>query len=155
MSKKFNIISFVLIIVLTLILIMVMFRYYTRENVIDTLNQSSQLNYENIEHIISSSGESDVNGSKEILNAESGDSILKSNPSGDINEKFEENSQRPNNIQSPGTSVIISSNDEISNKEKKEVLKELDQTLMELLDVVDKVQTVDESRLAEESEGQE
>lgn len=155
MSKKFNIISFVLIIVLTLILIMVMFRYYTRENVIDTLNQSSQLNYENIEHIISSSGESDVNGSKEILNAESGDSILKSNPSGDINENSEENSQRPNNIQSSGTSVIISSNDEISNKEKKEVLKELDQTLMELLDVVDKVQTVDESRLAEESEGQE
>ena len=42
----------------------------------------------------------------------------------------------------------------MSNKEKKEVLHELDQTLMDLLDVVDKVQTVDESRLGEESEVQ-
>ena len=45
--------------------------------------------------------------------------------------------------------MIITSNENISDKEKKEVLQELDQTLMDLLDIVDKVQIVDESRLEE------
>ncbi len=51
------------------------------------------------------------------------------------------------------TGVIISSEDSMTNKEKREILTELDNTLMELLDVVDKVQTVDETRLiTDESE---
>jgi len=48
--------------------------------------------------------------------------------------------------------VIITSENEISSKEKREILGELDKTLMELLDVVDKVQIVDESRLPSDSE---
>ena len=40
--------------------------------------------------------------------------------------------------------------DTMTNKEKREILNELDGVLMELLDVVDKVQTVDESRLITE-----
>ena len=43
--------------------------------------------------------------------------------------------------------MIITSNDNVSDKEKKEVLKELDETLMDLLDVIETVKTVDESRL--------
>lgn len=51
--------------------------------------------------------------------------------------------------------VIISSDGSMTNKEKREILTELDNTLMELLDVVDKVQTVDETRLiTDESEVQ-
>lgn len=155
MSKKFNIISFVLIIILTIILIMVMFRYYTRENVINTVNQGSQVSYEDVNHIILPNSGNDVTGSKEILNSESGESVFEVNSSGDVNENSGDRPKDTSKIQTPTTSVIISSNEEISNKEKKEVLKELDQTLMELLDVVDKVQPVDETRLAEESEGQE
>ena len=44
----------------------------------------------------------------------------------------------------------------MTNKEKRQILTELDNTLMELLDVVDKVQPVDETRLiTDESEVQE
>lgn len=43
--------------------------------------------------------------------------------------------------------VIISSEDTMTNKEKREILTELDNTLMELLDVVDQVQQIDETRL--------
>ena len=59
--------------------------------------------------------------------------------------------------ETPSTSpVIITSENDISSKEKKEILTELDKTLMELLEVVDKVQTVDESRLiTDDSEVQE
>ena len=48
--------------------------------------------------------------------------------------------------------VIITSETETSSKEKREILGELDKTLMELLDVVDKVKIVDESRLPSDSE---
>ena len=51
--------------------------------------------------------------------------------------------------------VIITSESTISNREKREILNELDDTLMDLLDAVNSVQTVDESRLiTEESEVQ-
>lgn len=158
MSKKFNIVSFVLIIILIVILIMVMFNYFTRENVISSLNRNSQSGETNINRIISNSNGETVmplnSGDSEniITIDESGDIMLESgdseNISGDVKTVDNQTNSNP-------TSVIISSNDEISNKEKKQVLKELDQTLMELLDVVDKVQTVDESRLTnEESEEQ-
>ena len=158
MSKKFNIVSFVLIIILIVILIMVMFNYFTRENVISSLNRNSQSGETKINHIISNSNGETVtplnSGDSEniITIDESGDIMLESgdseNISGDVKTVDNQTNNNP-------TSVIISSNDEISNKEKKQVLKELDQTLMELLDVVDKVQTVDESRLTnEESEEQ-
>lgn len=175
MSKKFNIISFVLIVILIIILIMVMFNYFTRENVVNIVDRNSYNGDTNITHIIPS-GNNDTDVPKDNFTSVSGESIININESGDIylesgdiksesgdvNLESGDNSgdvkqvTMPTQITNNGsTSVIISSNDEISNKEKKQVLKELDQTLMELLDVVDKVQTVDESRLTtEESEGQ-
>ena len=51
--------------------------------------------------------------------------------------------------------VMISSSEKTSNTEKQEVLNEIDNALMELLQVVDKVQPVDETRLGiDESEVQ-
>ena len=41
----------------------------------------------------------------------------------------------------------MTSENDISSSEKREILSELDKTLMDLLEVVDKVQPVDESRL--------
>lgn len=158
MSKKFNIVSFVLIIILIIILIMVMFNYFTRENVLNSSNRDSLSNQININHIIPS-GNNDSVMPGDFLS--SGDNIININESGDIKleSNTDNNSGDINTVKTQpennSTSVIISSNDEISNKDKKQVLKELDQTLMELLDVVDKVQTVDESRLTnEESEEQ-
>ena len=40
----------------------------------------------------------------------------------------------------------------MTNKEKRQILTELDTTLMELLEAVDKVQTVDETRLVNKEE---
>ena len=51
--------------------------------------------------------------------------------------------------------VVMESADQTSNREKQEVLTEIDKTLMELLQVVDKVQPIDETRLGiDESEVQ-
>ena len=61
--------------------------------------------------------------------------------------------QRPNKNDSP---LIMTSENEISSKEKREILTELDKTLMDLLEVVDRVQIVDETRLVtDDSEVQE
>ena len=50
----------------------------------------------------------------------------------------------------------MTSENEISSKEKREILTELDKTLMDLLEVVDRVQIVDETRLVtDDSEVQE
>ena len=57
------------------------------------------------------------------------------------NEQVSKPSEEQNNP------VIITSENETSNKEKGEILSELDKTLMELLDVVDKVELVDEMKL--------
>lgn len=158
MNKKFDIITMVLMTVLVVILIMVMFNYFTREN--DFLAQNSNSHLELI-HTIPSG---DLIPDKiDIIDRESGDMPSGDEVSGDdiIASGDEDNQSQViqpsgNNITSgndnknPTTPVIMTSDDEISNKEKKEILKELDQTLMELLDVVDKVQTVDESRLTDE-----
>lgn len=65
----------------------------------------------------------------------------------------DEPSKRPVKNENP---VIITSDSTMTNQEKKEILSDLDRTLMELLEVVDKVQPVDETRLVtEESEVQE
>ena len=172
MNKKFNIISFVLIVILIIVLIMVIFNYFTRENVVNIVNQNSYPASTDITHIIPS-GSNNTGAHNDNIVAPSGENISGSGDiyvevegnksrSGDIKNEVDNKENNSNDVKQIGipsdnnlTSVIISSNDEISNKDKKQVLKELDQTLMELLDVVDKVQTVDESRLTnEESEGQ-
>ena len=61
--------------------------------------------------------------------------------------------QKPDKSDSP---LIMTSENEISSKEKREILTELDKTLMDLLEVVDRVQIVDETRLVtDDSEVQE
>ena len=163
MNKKFDTISMILIIVLTFILIGFIFNYFTKpdsdefspaisnstiigSNVVENMSGSNTLiistpvvdnekTPENVGEII----EQGVNNSGDKGNVSSGDGIIK-----DVYTK------PPESTSKDVTPVIITSNDNISDKEKKEVLKELDQTLMDLLDVIENVQTVDESRLPSE-----
>jgi hypothetical protein len=167
MNKKFDVISMVLIIVLTFVLIGFIFNYFTKSdseelspvnstvissNVVENMSGSNTViisnpvidendkNPESTSTIINS--ESD---SGEKLHSDSGDSIIK-----DVYTKPVEQPKKE-----PTVAPVIISNDNVSDKEKKEVLKELDETLMDLLDVIENVQTVDESRLpSEESEVQ-
>lgn len=159
MNKKFDIITMVLMIILVVILIMVMFNYFTRENDFLVQNSNSQLELihtmpsgdllpNKIDIIDRGSGDTPQSGEA------SGDDIISSGDKDNQNQNLQSNDDNiiisGNDNKTPPTQVIMTSDDEISNKEKKEILKELDQTLMELLDVVDKVQTVDESRLTDE-----
>ena len=165
MNKKFDIISMVLIIVLTLVLVAFIFNYFTNSdsdefspvisnstiidsNVVENMSGSNTL-------IISTpvvDDEKVPENTSEIIKQESnsGDQELTSGD-GIIKDVYTKPPEAPKDVKP----VIITSNDNVSDKEKKEVLKELDETLMDLLDVIENVQTVDESRLpSEESEVQ-
>ena len=148
MKANFKTISTILIVFLTMILVAILVSYYNApleinddesQNLAVTNQQIKKVIGENISGEIVSSDASIVSGDK------SGDNtyqIIKPSNSIDVNDKNEP--------------VIITSEDTMTNKEKREILTELDNTLMELLDVVDKVQTVDETRLVTtESEVQE
>lgn len=146
MNKKFDIISMILIIALTIILIAFVFNYFTDSNDITPATNNLTYKLENIVDVPTVSGsdtiissnpvqpenEKDVNSTHIIDTIVSGDTSKEEEPSKNI---------------VPNSPLIITSNDNISDKEKKEVLKELDETLMDLLDVIETVQTVDESRL--------
>lgn len=173
MSKKFDIISIVLLVILIGILFLVVYNYFNSSNTASFSN--SPLNMSSTDEIIYSGDVANVIASSKNVNNENSNSgdvkiinekdsgeqtiIDKETTSGD-NESFEENNNPPSSnatqfasIPSNDDTLLITSNEEISNSEKKEILKELDQTLMDLLDVVDKVQTVDETRLINENEG--
>ena len=150
MNKKFNIIINTLIIMLIIALVMVMMNYYADTDIVPTF--------------IYSSGDTSISGHsgdnpKEII-----DKILSGEKSGDAelppfsgeSESGDNNvveNQKPDKNDSP---LIMTSENEISSKEKREILAELDKTLMDLLEVVDRVQIVDETRLVtDDSEVQE
>ncbi len=147
MNKKFDTITIVLMAILGVILISVIYNYYLKTEP-KSLRIDSSMNDINTDSIYSGdkviitsnpviSGE-EIGQNASENSGESGDSIIKPQ-----NENPTDNN----------TSPIISSTGDISSIEKKEVLKELDQTLKELLDVIDLVTTVDETRLGtEESE---
>lgn len=161
MSKKFDMISIFLIVVLVIILFFVIFGYFTGSSFfLSTVTPSVDVSSVNTER------------NNSIISKNSGETIL---PNVNLNEtpKMQENitsgeiTISENIVQSgeqvldvpsassPSNPLIITSDSNISSKEKKEVLKELDQTLMELLEVVDSVKTVDETRLTpDESEVQ-
>lgn len=85
----------------------------------------------------------------------SNDNKKETNISGKIEKKESGDIENPNGVIDgvytvSDSSVIMTSNDNIFDKEKKEVLQELDQTLMELLDVIDNVKTVDVTLLEED-----
>ncbi len=172
MNKKFNFIVNLLIIILIIILVIVMMNYYMDTSVIPTIiYKSGDVDYsignnEVIDKIITidkNSGETSIitpSGDTSIITPSGDTSIVTPSgdasiviPSGDVNNnKTETNikdtdiSTKPEdgNLDSP---VIITSENDISSKEKQEILSELDKTLMELLEVVDRVQIVDETRL--------
>lgn len=169
MSKKFNFIINFLIIILIIALVAVMMDYYANARFVPTFsNDSGEINVSNVATGDNQNGNSttdkiiEINksGDIEIKNdSSSGDLIENSNIelpsgelSGDINVEHisgDKKNEAPEikleeYIESP---VIMSSENEISSKEKGEILTELDKTLMELLEVVDRVQPVDETRL--------
>ena len=152
MKAKFKMISGILIILLTGLLIAVLVSYYNEpvevvEPNIDNLADANQ----EINKVISESvsGEvitNDLIVSGEVINIDSGEDV-NYNSGEDVNYNSGEAKPIIKNNAEKGTPVIITSEDTMTNKEKREILTELDIALMDLLDVVDKVQTVDESRL--------
>lgn len=162
MNKKFNILINLMLIILIIVLVAVMMSYYTDS--LDIPTNDTSIN--EAEVIKNNQSEEDNNpiideikNSGDIQNKELDNETPEKSPNENINETFENNlpnekaNEEDSNLLSP---VIITSENDISSKEKKEILTELDKTLMELLEVVDKVQTIDESRLiTDDSEVQE
>lgn len=155
MKLNFKNITTALMIIFIVALIVILVKYFStpldqskRYN--EIVNNNNFSTNSDVDHIISDkiSGETFFSGeiSGELTSGESGDY------SGE--ESKDTNNATPNTkADSP---VIISSESTMTNKEKREILTELDSTLKELLDVVDKVKTVDETRLTtNESEVQE
>lgn len=158
MSKKANLIMNILMILLILGLVFVMMSYYTRTPAAVPTNidviKNDIISGEDAVSIITNESEKKENLNDKIINIEN--SIEQS---GDIKEepqKTDEVITKNESSSQENPTLIITSENEISSKEKKEILTELDKTLMELLDIVDKVQTVDETRLiVDDSEVQE
>lgn len=169
MNKKLNILFNSLIIILIIALVVVMINYYRND-----IREKVPTNIAIIENDIipesddkiiisnSSSGNSESNPIINIKDEEqeniesSGDAS--ENVQDEKKEEIEINKdvvevkpeinipKEPEKTESKSPVIMTSEND-ISSKEKREILGELDKTLMELLEVVDKVQTVDETRL--------
>lgn len=156
MNQKFNTISIILVVILVGLLIYVMASYYTKA---DPVSSGAPLNMSETD-IFVSSGDENAIMSNYVGPENSGDSTLIPGSGSDENVTSGEGvidviyNEEPKTPAKSDDKLIITSDENISDKEKKQVLHELDQTLMDLLDVVDKVQTVDESRLGEESEVQ-
>ena len=151
MKANFKLISTVLIIFLTVLLIVILISYY---NAPVEVNDYSSKNFANTNQEVDKVISDDVSG--EIvtnIKATSGEVIIES---GDLSGEVKVETNTIPVLPSSGKEepkkdqVIITSEDTMTNKEKREILTQLDNTLMELLDVVDKVQTVDESRLITE-----
>lgn len=152
MNNIFKIISTILMIILILVLMSVLINYYKDEPVSNIspniINQSNNMN-----NVISNE-KNDGNNTVILPNNEKNPNDIKNN---NDNENFENGNEREDDKQPIENKdpVIITSSEQTSNAEKQEVLTEIDKTLMELLKVVDKVQTVDETRLGiDESEVQ-
>lgn len=153
MNKKFNFIINLLIIILIIALVVVMMDYYANTESIPTLEKE----FINNQEVILPSGDDEKNNT--IIKIEnSGESNIEIFvESGELNNIVIESGEVSGDITKETTEVrpekknespvIMSSENEISSKEKGEILTELDKTLMELLDVVDRVQVVDETRL--------
>ena len=161
MNKKFDVISMVLIIVLTFVLVAFIFNYFTKtdsKELSPAISNSTTIGSQVVENMSGSNtliiSTPVVKDEPAIQNAEqvtSGDVTANHSGDGIITDVYTKTPETAKEV----TPVIITSNDNISDKEKKQVLKELDETLMDLLDVIENVQTVDESRLpTEESEVQ-
>lgn len=158
MKAKFKMISSILILLLTVLLIAVLISYYNEpveviqpniDNLAEANRDIDKVISENISGDIITDSIQKISGEESVL--DSGDTKLDESIIINAIDKSEAKNQAEKD-----KAVIITSEDTMTNKEKREILTELDNTLMDLLDVVDKVQTVDESRLVtEEGEVQE
>ena len=151
MKAEFKIISSILIAVLTVLLAVVLISYYRKPLKINTdiLNDPTLTNRSEIVNNIGQEHKNDLVSGEQI--------IENTNQSGEngTGEKVDDNSHvisPSGKPQNDDKTVIITSDDTMTNKEKRQILTELDTTLMELLEAVDKVQTVDETRLVNKEE---
>ena len=145
MNNIFKIISTILMIILILVLMWVLINYYKDEPVSNIspniINQSS-----NINNVIPEKKD-DGNNPTILPNKEKEPNNSGVEIGNNGNEAPEDGQQNNGQDGENNDPVIITSSEQTSNAEKQEVLTEIDKTLMELLKVVDKVQTVDETRL--------
>ena len=164
MGKKFDTIINILIIILIIALITVMMSYYmgamdipiSGESVINTNNYSGDTNEIEKDELTNDTNKPSGESQSKEENINKNPTEIIKNEETQIGDKVEQNVNNVTENITTTSPVIIKSENDISSKEKKEILTEIDKTLMELLEVVDKVQTVDESRLiTEDSEVQE
>lgn len=148
MNKTFQTITSVLIIVLLFLLVWVFVSYYTSPVEVE-VNQPENVNNSIPTPIVQNPVVNDnetVNENKIDNVKEDEINITDENASSviQVTEKIDNNKNEG--------SVIISSDPNISNAEKQQVLTEIDEALSELLVVVDSVTTVDETRLGIDEE---
>lgn len=148
MKKDFKFISTLLIVLLTVLLVVILVSYYNKPFVINTDVIDNKLPIANHDDRIEN-----ISGDKDDLT--SGENLINSTDD-PLEGSSGENSTNiilpPNKPKNEDKTVIITSDDTMTNKEKRQILTELDTTLMELLEAVDKVQTVDETRLVNKDE---
>ncbi len=162
MGAKFKIVSTILMFILIAMLFGILINYYNEP--VEIQNNSLVNSYANTNLKLPVESVINENESGDVLSGdiESGEQYIKS---GDNNfnevssgeseiEKVIAESNPVISSQPPTTPIIISSESTMTDEEKKEILTDLDNTLKELLEVVDKVQTVDETRLITEQEGE-
>lgn len=148
MNKTFQTITSVLIIVLLFLLVWVFVSYYTSPVEVE-VNQPENVNNNIPTPIV----QNPVVNDNETVNENKIDNVKED----EINITDENTSsviqvtEKIDNNKNEG-SVIISSDPNISNAEKQQVLTEIDEALSELLVVVDSVTTVDETRLGIDEE---
>lgn len=134
MNTKFKMITTALLIILITFLIWIVIAYYTQpSNILPTNNTP-------IDNVIG----------KDIITSTNKDdeTIISSDPTNEDNK--DEEIKTTDKVITPteeNKGLIMSSDPKTSNTEKQQVLTELDDALMQLLDVIDMVQTVDESKL--------
>ena len=148
MNTKFKIISSVLIILLSILLIAIVVAYFNKpievigdNPYVPTNHESDKASGDKEEKIITQDTPSDSGESNDITeeSGESGETILSSGEEVIENVIKESDAKNPTTPVSPKpvepvTPVIITSEDTMTNKEKREILTELDDALMELLD---------------------
>lgn len=149
MKTDFKFISTLLIVMLTVLLVAIFISYFNEPFVINTDVLDNKLPIANHDDNIDDIGENE----KDLI---SGESFIKSAEVSSESVSGENNHDDFHIIdpQNDDKTVIITSDDTMTNKEKRQILSELDTALMELLEAVDKVQTVDETRLVNKEESE-
>lgn len=153
MNKTFQTVTSILIIILLFLLVWVFVSYYTEPSPTNTvISEKNDINNvqspidDEIINITEQDNELNIDNQPQQDNVQ--DLISEfDTPTITIVEKVEQNINN-----NEGNSVIISSDPNISNSDKQQVLTEIDEALSELLIVVDSVTTVDETRLGIDEE---